>query len=184
MREIAQVICVALSDRFEAEREALRERTRALMERYPLYPQLAARSRTAALTSRGLRRVLLRHQAPAADALGDGPRIEWCASAMADARCRELTAQRRTWTCAGLVQGRRRVQRVGGNKARKLEWLLAAAGAAQAYRPDRRCTRMNHGLRRRVRGGWDVNVLIAGRARQHRRLEQVNLSAGVVDRRR
>ncbi len=42
MREIAQVIAVALSDRFEAEREALGERTRSLMERYPLYPQLSA----------------------------------------------------------------------------------------------------------------------------------------------
>jgi glycine hydroxymethyltransferase len=46
MREIAQVIAAALSDRFEDEREALGERTRSLMERYPLYPQLAA---TAAL---------------------------------------------------------------------------------------------------------------------------------------
>ena len=42
MREIAQVIAVALSDRFESEREALSERTRSLMERYPLYPQLTA----------------------------------------------------------------------------------------------------------------------------------------------
>src|SRR5256714_6836802 len=42
MREIARVICVALSDRFDGEREALAERTRALMERYPLYPQLSA----------------------------------------------------------------------------------------------------------------------------------------------
>ena len=42
LREIAQVITVALSDRFEAERESLSERSRALMERYPLYPQLAA----------------------------------------------------------------------------------------------------------------------------------------------
>ncbi len=41
MREIAQVIAIALSDRFESEREALAERTRSLMERYPLYPQLA-----------------------------------------------------------------------------------------------------------------------------------------------
>ena len=41
MREIAQVIAVALSDRFESEREALGERTRSLMERYPLYPQLS-----------------------------------------------------------------------------------------------------------------------------------------------
>jgi glycine hydroxymethyltransferase len=41
MREIAEVIGVALSDRFDAEREALGERTRSLMERYPLYPQLA-----------------------------------------------------------------------------------------------------------------------------------------------
>jgi glycine hydroxymethyltransferase len=42
MREIAQVIAVALSDEFESEREALGERTRSLMERYPLYPQLSA----------------------------------------------------------------------------------------------------------------------------------------------
>jgi glycine hydroxymethyltransferase len=41
MREIAAVICAALSDRFEAERESLRERSHALMERYPLYPQLS-----------------------------------------------------------------------------------------------------------------------------------------------
>src|SRR5215213_2552039 len=40
MREIAQVICTALSDRFEGEREALSHRTAALMERHPLYPQL------------------------------------------------------------------------------------------------------------------------------------------------
>jgi glycine hydroxymethyltransferase len=41
MREIAQVIAVALSDRFEDEGESLGERTRSLMERYPLYPQLS-----------------------------------------------------------------------------------------------------------------------------------------------
>jgi glycine hydroxymethyltransferase len=39
MREIAKVICAALSDRFDAEKGALLERSRALMERYPLYPQ-------------------------------------------------------------------------------------------------------------------------------------------------
>ena len=44
MREIAQVIAVALSDGFESEREALGERTRSLMERYPLYPQLSPTS--------------------------------------------------------------------------------------------------------------------------------------------
>jgi glycine hydroxymethyltransferase len=42
LREVAQVICVALSDRFDAERDELLERSRALMERYPLYPQLSA----------------------------------------------------------------------------------------------------------------------------------------------
>jgi glycine hydroxymethyltransferase len=42
MREIARVICAALSDRFDSERDALLERTRAMMERYPLYPQLSA----------------------------------------------------------------------------------------------------------------------------------------------
>jgi hypothetical protein len=35
------VICTALSDRFDSEREGLLERTTALMERYPLYSQLA-----------------------------------------------------------------------------------------------------------------------------------------------
>ena len=45
MREIAQVIAIALSDRFEAEREALGERTRSLMDRYPLYPQSAPAAR-------------------------------------------------------------------------------------------------------------------------------------------
>jgi glycine hydroxymethyltransferase len=42
MREIGEVIAVALSDRFEAEAAGLADRTRALMERHPLYPQLSA----------------------------------------------------------------------------------------------------------------------------------------------
>jgi glycine hydroxymethyltransferase len=42
MREIAEVIAIALSDSFEDERDSLGERTRSLMERHPLYPQLAA----------------------------------------------------------------------------------------------------------------------------------------------
>ncbi len=42
MREIAQVIAVALSDSFESECEALAERTRSLLDRYPLYPELSA----------------------------------------------------------------------------------------------------------------------------------------------
>jgi glycine hydroxymethyltransferase len=42
MREIGEVISITLSDRFESQKDALAERTRALMERYPLYPQLAA----------------------------------------------------------------------------------------------------------------------------------------------
>jgi glycine hydroxymethyltransferase len=41
LREIAKVIVAALSDDFEAQKESLLERTRALMERYPLYPQLS-----------------------------------------------------------------------------------------------------------------------------------------------
>jgi glycine hydroxymethyltransferase len=40
LREIARIIGVALSDRFEAERDELLVRSRTLMERYPLYPQL------------------------------------------------------------------------------------------------------------------------------------------------
>jgi glycine hydroxymethyltransferase len=42
MREIAAVIATALSEGFEAEKDSLAERTRALMERYPLYPQLTS----------------------------------------------------------------------------------------------------------------------------------------------
>jgi len=39
--EIAAVIATALSDEFKAEKAALAERTRVLMERYPLYPELS-----------------------------------------------------------------------------------------------------------------------------------------------
>jgi glycine hydroxymethyltransferase len=42
MREIAQVIAGALAGEFDSGRAALGERTRSLMERYPLYPQLTA----------------------------------------------------------------------------------------------------------------------------------------------
>jgi glycine hydroxymethyltransferase len=42
MAEIADVIATALSDRFEAEKDSLAERTSALMDRHPLYPQLAS----------------------------------------------------------------------------------------------------------------------------------------------
>jgi glycine hydroxymethyltransferase len=41
MREIARIICTALSDGYEGEREALQARTRALAEAHPLYPQLS-----------------------------------------------------------------------------------------------------------------------------------------------
>ena len=44
MAEIAEVIATALSGEFEAQKDALSERTRALMERYPLYPQLSPAS--------------------------------------------------------------------------------------------------------------------------------------------
>ena len=42
MREIAEVIAVALSEDFESSKDALSARTQVLMERYPLYPQLSA----------------------------------------------------------------------------------------------------------------------------------------------
>jgi glycine hydroxymethyltransferase len=42
LREVARIIIAALSDRFDAERDELLDRSRALMERYPLYPQLSA----------------------------------------------------------------------------------------------------------------------------------------------
>jgi glycine hydroxymethyltransferase len=41
MEEIAAVIATALSGDFDSQRDALSERTRALMERYPLYSHLA-----------------------------------------------------------------------------------------------------------------------------------------------
>ena len=40
MTEIASVIATALSDDFDAEKSSLAERTKALMDRYPLYPDL------------------------------------------------------------------------------------------------------------------------------------------------
>jgi glycine hydroxymethyltransferase len=42
LREVARVIVAALGEDFEAEKDSLLERSRALMERYPLYPQLSA----------------------------------------------------------------------------------------------------------------------------------------------
>jgi glycine hydroxymethyltransferase len=42
MREIAEVIAAALGDDFESSKSALLDRSKALMERYPLYPQLSA----------------------------------------------------------------------------------------------------------------------------------------------
>jgi len=44
MTEIAAVIATALSGEFEAQRAALGERTKALMERHPLYPELSPAS--------------------------------------------------------------------------------------------------------------------------------------------
>ncbi|MDQ3103198.1 MAG: serine hydroxymethyltransferase, partial [Actinomycetota bacterium] len=41
MREIAQVICAALGEDFESERDSLRARTQALVDAHPLYPQLS-----------------------------------------------------------------------------------------------------------------------------------------------
>ncbi len=41
MTEIASIISAALSEDFESERDALRERSRTLTETYPLYPQLS-----------------------------------------------------------------------------------------------------------------------------------------------
>ncbi len=41
MREIAEVVAAALGDDFESQKESLRERSQALMDRYPLYPQLS-----------------------------------------------------------------------------------------------------------------------------------------------
>jgi glycine hydroxymethyltransferase len=42
MREIGQVICAALSGDFDSRRDELLDRSRALMEKHPLYPQLSA----------------------------------------------------------------------------------------------------------------------------------------------
>jgi glycine hydroxymethyltransferase len=42
MREIAAIIGATLGDDFAAQKDALLERSRALMDRYPLYPELSA----------------------------------------------------------------------------------------------------------------------------------------------
>jgi glycine hydroxymethyltransferase len=42
MREIARIIAAALGDDFESEREPLMQRSRGLMEKYPLYPSLSS----------------------------------------------------------------------------------------------------------------------------------------------
>jgi glycine hydroxymethyltransferase len=42
MREIAEVIAGALADDFDSQKGALLDRSKALMEKYPLYPQLSA----------------------------------------------------------------------------------------------------------------------------------------------
>ena len=40
--EIGRIIAAALGGGFESEREALLERSRVLMDRYPLYPHLSS----------------------------------------------------------------------------------------------------------------------------------------------
>jgi glycine hydroxymethyltransferase len=42
LREVAKVVVASLSDEFDSQKDALLERSRALMDRYPLYPQLSA----------------------------------------------------------------------------------------------------------------------------------------------
>ena len=42
LREIAKIVVGALGPDFESEKDSLLERSRSLMERYPLYPQLSA----------------------------------------------------------------------------------------------------------------------------------------------
>jgi glycine hydroxymethyltransferase len=42
LTEIAAVIATALGEDFESQKQSLAERTKVLMERYPLYPELAA----------------------------------------------------------------------------------------------------------------------------------------------
>jgi glycine hydroxymethyltransferase len=41
MREIAQLVTAALGEDFDALKDSLRDRSQALMDRYPLYPQLS-----------------------------------------------------------------------------------------------------------------------------------------------
>ena len=155
MREIAQVICVALSGRFESEREALLERTTALMERYPLYPQLgrdaglgslkrAGSSARPAPEATGSIRESRRARRPrpgtrlAARAARPRPRPR-AAGRRTDPRPRARTAGRRARQGAGLDQGRRRLQRLRGQQGAKAR---VAAGrrppARQAHDPHRR----------------------------------------------
>ena len=48
MREIAEVICAALSDDFESERDALQARTRGAHRRLPALPAALRRPRLTA----------------------------------------------------------------------------------------------------------------------------------------
>jgi glycine hydroxymethyltransferase len=41
LREIAEIVVVALGSDFESQRDSLLERSQALMQKYPLYPQLS-----------------------------------------------------------------------------------------------------------------------------------------------
>ncbi len=71
MREIATVIATALSDDFDAEKTSLSERTRALMDRYPLYPQF----RRHGLSGGGGRRSSGLPTAPRSDSCPEGALI-------------------------------------------------------------------------------------------------------------
>jgi glycine hydroxymethyltransferase len=42
MTEIAEIVSTALSDDFDSQKDALRDRSQALMDKHPLYPQLSA----------------------------------------------------------------------------------------------------------------------------------------------
>jgi glycine hydroxymethyltransferase len=42
MTEIAEIVSAALSDDFDSQKDALAQRSQALMDKYPLYPQLSA----------------------------------------------------------------------------------------------------------------------------------------------
>ena len=113
MREIAEVIATALGADFESEKEDLRARTRALMDRYPLYSEHRG-DRLAAMKHLG------RHERP-------GPR----ARAAADHRAAARRRATRSRSPRATTRRRRRCSTCTGCRTRRSAATAAPRGCAR-----------------------------------------------------